>query len=328
MQILLGMLIVILAAVGAALALLTVRFRRNQQRADTEWHGFQPQPLDLEPVEHLTITPLIDARTAGADLAGEAGVSYLVEAGDARVLMDLGFNARGETPSPLQRNAALLGVALDTVDAVVISHRHLDHVGGFQAQRAHSFVLPAVQLGETGTPVYLHEPLQHPTANVQVAKTPQQVASGVATIGPITRALFLMGSTPEQALAVIVAGKGIVLIVGCGHQGVRRMVERAEILFNEPLYGLVGGLHFPITGSVVQRIAGADRPPWQPLSKDDVQEVIRYLQDKGLKRVALSPHDSCDWTLSAFRAAWGSDFAIVTVGRRIEFPGDGREEKI
>jgi 7,8-dihydropterin-6-yl-methyl-4-(beta-D-ribofuranosyl)aminobenzene 5'-phosphate synthase len=319
MKALFGILIGIVAVIGAALVALVFRFQRYQQRADEVWDGFEPQPLDLEPVECLTVTPLVDARTAGAELAGEAGVSYLVEAGDAGVLFDLGLNARGETPSPLQRNAAALGVDLDVMDAVVISHRHLDHVGGFRAQRAHSFVLPGVRLEKAEVPIYLPEPLQHPTANVQVVERPQRIAPGVATIGPIARALFLMGWTPEQALAVNLAGKGIVLIVGCGHQGVRRIVERAEALFDEPLYGLVGGLHFPVTGSAVQRIAGADRPPWEPLTKDDVHEVIRYLQDKGLKRVALSPHDSCDWSLSAFKEAWGSDFDVVTVGQRIEF---------
>jgi 7,8-dihydropterin-6-yl-methyl-4-(beta-D-ribofuranosyl)aminobenzene 5'-phosphate synthase len=326
MKALFGFLIGLVALIGAALVALMFRFRRYQQRADEVWDSFKPQPLDLEPVEHLTVTPLIDARAAGAELAGEAGVSYLVEAGDARVLFDLGLNARGEMPSPLQRNAAALGVDLEAVDAVVISHRHLDHVGGFRAQRAHSFELPADRLEQADVPVYLPEPLQHPTADVQVVERPQRIAPGVATIGPIARALFLMGWTPEQALAVNLAGKGIVLIVGCGHQGVQHIVERAEALFDEPLYGLVGGLHFPVTASAVQRIAGADRPPWEPLTKDDVHEVMRYLQNKGLKRVALSPHDSCDWTLSAFQETWGSDFEVVTVGRRIEFPGNGREE--
>jgi 7,8-dihydropterin-6-yl-methyl-4-(beta-D-ribofuranosyl)aminobenzene 5'-phosphate synthase len=328
MAILLGILVGLLATIGAALVALIVRFRRNQQRADAVWEEFQPQPLDLEAVERLTVTPLVDARTANAELAGESAVSYLVEADDARVLFDLGLNAQGEAPSTLQRNAAALGVDLDAVDGVVISHRHLDHVGGFRAQRAHTFVLPGVLLERADVPVYLPEPLQHPTADVQVVETPQHVAPGIATIGPIPGALFVMGWTPEQALAVNVTGKGIVLIVGCGHQSVRRIVERAEALFDEPLYGLVGGLHFPVTDSALQRIAGSDRPPWQSLTKDDVYRAIRYLQDKGLKRIVLSPHDSCDWTLGAFKETWGPDFDVVTVGQRIEFPRNSREEKV
>jgi 7,8-dihydropterin-6-yl-methyl-4-(beta-D-ribofuranosyl)aminobenzene 5'-phosphate synthase len=326
MKMILGVLIAILAVIGAALVALTLRFLRYRQRADEVWDSFKPQSLDLEPVERLTIIPLVDARTASKESAGEAGVSYLVEAGDTRLLFDLGLNAQRESPSPLQRNAAAMNVDLDTVDFAVISHRHLDHVGGLKAQMAHSFVLPTVQLEQEGVPVYVPELLQHPTADLRVVENPQIIASGVATIGPIPRALFLMGWTPEQALAVNLAGKGIVLIVGCGHQGVRRIVERAEALFDEPLYGLVGGLHFPVTGSPVQRIAGADRPPWKPLTKDDVHEAIHYLQDKGLKRMALSPHDSCDWTLNAFKEAWGSDFDVVTVGQRIGFSANDLEE--
>jgi 7,8-dihydropterin-6-yl-methyl-4-(beta-D-ribofuranosyl)aminobenzene 5'-phosphate synthase len=193
---------------------------------------------------------------------------------------------------------------------------------------AHSFILPSDKLAQQRVPVYVPEPLDHPTADVREVEEPQIIAPGVATIGPIPRALFVMGWTPEQALAVNLAGKGIVLIVGCGHQGVRNIVERTEALFDEPLYGLVGGLHFPITGSPVQRVAGADRPPWEPLSKDDANEAIHYLQLKELKRMALSPHDSCEWALNAFHDAWGSAFDVVTVGQQIRFSGNGREEVV
>jgi len=60
-----------------------------------------------------------------------------------------------------------------------------------------------------------------------------------------------------------------------------------------------------------------------PLTKENVQAAIRYLKENGLERVALSPHDSCDWTLNAFKEAWGSDCDVVTVGQPIEFAGNG-----
>jgi 7,8-dihydropterin-6-yl-methyl-4-(beta-D-ribofuranosyl)aminobenzene 5'-phosphate synthase len=305
-----------------------VRFRRNQQQAAESWGSFQPEKLDLEPVEELTIVPLVDARTASDELAGEAGVSYLIEAGDTRLLFDLGLNAQKETPSPLQRNAAALNVDLDTVDAVVISHGHQDHVGGLKAQMAHSFVLPSAELEQRRVPAYVPEPLEHPTVELHVVESSQVIAPGVATTGPISRALFVLGLTPEQSLAVNVADKGIVLIVGCGHQGVRHIVERAEALFDGPLYGIVGGLHYPITDLRFQRIMGADRPPWKLLTRDDVLELIRFLKEKGLKEVILSPHDSCDWALNAFEEAWGSDFGVVTVGQEIRLSGNDRKESV
>ena len=328
MGVFLGVLLGILVVIGVAVVALMVRFRRNQQQAAQAWDGFEPERLDLHPVERLAIMPLVDARTAGEELAGESGVSCLVEAGDTRVLFDLGLNAQKESPSPLLRNAKALDVDLDMVDAVVISHVHQDHVGGLRAQMAHSFVLPSEKLVAQRVPIYVPEPLEHPGADVRVVDGPQIIAPAVATIGPIFRALFVLGLTPEQALAVNLAGKGIVLVVGCGHQGVRQLVERAEALFDEPLYALVGGLHFPVTGLRLQRIMGADRPLWKPLAKDDVLEAIQYLKEKGLKRIVLSPHDSCDWALDAFREVWGSAFDVVTVGQQIRFSSNGSKESV
>ena len=327
MGVLIGVIVGILAVIGAGLVAIMYRFRRNQQQAVQAWDSFEPQRLNLQPVEQLTIMPLVDARTAREELAGEAGVSYLIEAGATRLLFDLGLNAQKESPSPLQRNAAALKVDLDTVDAVVISHGHQDHVGGLRAQMAHSFALPSVHM-EPQVPIHVPGPLGHPSAELRLVESPQIIAPGVATIGPIFRALFLLGWTPEQALAVNLAGRGIVLIVGCGHQGVSRIVERAEALFDEPLYGLVGGLHFPITGLRLQRVMGADRPPWKPMAKDDVLEAIQYLKEKGLKRIVLSPHDSCEWALNAFHEAWGPAFDVVTVGQQIRFSGNGPEEVV
>jgi len=39
-----------------------------------------------------------------------------------------------------------------------------------------------------------------------------------------------------------------VLITGCGHSTIQRIVERAEMLFDEPIYGIVGGLHLRKAG--------------------------------------------------------------------------------
>ena len=47
-----------------------------------------------------------------------------------------------------------------------------------------------------------------------------------------------MGPVDEQALAIRVEGKGIVLIVGCGHQGLANLLTRSAQLFDEPIYGM------------------------------------------------------------------------------------------
>jgi 7,8-dihydropterin-6-yl-methyl-4-(beta-D-ribofuranosyl)aminobenzene 5'-phosphate synthase len=323
MKKLLGLLLGLLAALGAAMAALVLRYRRDEQRADTAWASADTEPLKLDPVERLTITPLVDKRVAHANLNGGLGVSYLIQAGGARLLFDLGVDATNGADSLLQRNASQLGLPLDPLDALVISHRHYDHVGGFEVQRAHSFATPTPTIESGKVPVFLPEPLQHPTADLRVVTEPQPIVPGVVSLGTIPGALFFLGWTPEQALAVNVTGKGIVIIVGCGHQGIHRIVERAEALFDAPVHAIVGGLHLPVTGVSLRRFVGTGRLPWRPLTPADTRETIRYLQDKGIKRIALSAHDSCDRTVNAFQEAWGADFDVVTVGQPLTFASNG-----
>ncbi len=65
--------------------------------------------------------------------------------------------------------------------------------------------------------------------------------------------MLFLGRIDEQALAVNVEGKGIVLVVGCGHQTVPRMLHRASQLFDEPIHGIVGGLHYPLPHGRLKR---------------------------------------------------------------------------
>ena len=311
---------------GAAFGGLLARFYLGQRCADRLWAATRyPKLEDVGTVKRLTILPLIDWYTARQGLAAEPGVSYLLQADETTILFDVGYNVRKEHPSPLLRNMQALGVRPEEVDYIVISHLHCDHVGGMDCQRKRTFALSGEPLDLSGVTAFVPEPMTHPTATVKVVEAPQLIAPGVASIGPIPRQLFFLGWTPEQALAVNVEGKGIVLVVGCGHPTAQRIVQRAEMLFDQPLYGLVGGLHLPVTASrerilgiPIQRFAGTGRPPWSPLRKGDVREIIAYLEGKGLRLVSLSAHDSCDWSIEAFRQAFGEAYRDLRVGEVIE----------
>lgn len=57
--------------------------------------------------------------------SGSKGNSIFVEAGASKVLIDAGLSA-----SELLRRLALIGVAADELDAILISHEHTDHIRG------------------------------------------------------------------------------------------------------------------------------------------------------------------------------------------------------
>lgn len=311
--------------VAAAIGGLSARFYLGRRRADRVWTTSRyPKLRDVGTVKCLTVLPLIDWYTARKDLTGEPGVSYLVRADETTILFDLGFNGCGEHPSPLLRNMAALGVGLAEVDALVISHAHSDHLGGISHQMRRTFAPSGRPIDLKGLPAYVPVRLSNPTARVGVVDGPRVIAPGVASLGPTPRQLFFFGWTPEQSLAVNVEGKGIVLIIGCGHPTIQRIVERAEMLFNEPIYGIIGGLHYPVMASRAKKLRlpaqmflGTGKWPWDPVNREDVAAAIVYLQRRDPQLVSLSPHDSCDWSLDAFRSAFGEAYQDLLVGKEI-----------
>jgi len=65
--------------------------------------------------------------------SGSRGNATLVEAGGTRVLIDCGFPLR-----ELERRLGVLGVALDSLNAILVSHEHGDHTRGVPvASRRH-----------------------------------------------------------------------------------------------------------------------------------------------------------------------------------------------
>ncbi len=57
--------------------------------------------------------------------SGSEGNALLVESGQTRVLLDCGFGHK-----EAQRRLARLGVAPESINAIIITHEHSDHIGG------------------------------------------------------------------------------------------------------------------------------------------------------------------------------------------------------
>ncbi len=325
-KIAIGGLLALLALLVVGVVALEDRQRRGTQRAAEEFAAYRPPRLgDFGATTSLTILPLVDWHTASAELQGEVGLSYLIETDDHRILFDVGHNAQGRSPSPLEHNMQALGVSLDDVDTVFISHNHLDHVGGFQRQSDHTFSVGVEQ-----------RPLPHPDARAFVpiamsypdiqpihSNEPMPIGRGVATTGTVPRQLA-GGWIDEQSLAVNVEGLGVVLIVGCGHQPIPNLLRRYDDVFDEPLHGIIGGLHLPVPkgrmrmlGLDVQRRFASGGGPFSPLTMEEVNAQLALLRERGLGVVGVGGHDSSDEVIALFAEAFGAAYRYVRVGERI-----------
>jgi 7,8-dihydropterin-6-yl-methyl-4-(beta-D-ribofuranosyl)aminobenzene 5'-phosphate synthase len=315
----------LLAILLAFVAYLVLRFNRGKRKANEEWQRSKVQRItNFGATKSLVILPLVDWYTSAEDLKGEAGVSYLVKTDNKTILFDVSLNAGRSDPSPLLHNMERLGLTQNDFDAIIISHNHMDHVGGLKWQRRKSFSLTNRQADLGDKDVYTPEPMNYPGLKPVYAEEPTVVAPGIATIGTISNQDFFGGRIQEQAVAINVLGRGIVLIVGCGHQTLPRIIERAEALFEEPIYGLVGGLHYPVTDSRIkvmgiglQKYGGTCRFPWKPVTMAVVQENIEFLKERNPGIVAISAHDSCDASIARFREAFPAAFREIKVGQRI-----------
>ena len=307
-----------------------VELKKGKKQADAQLAGMKINKLSSPgTVKTLSILPLIDYYTDNVDLKTEPGVSYLVSADDTNILLDVGFNKKKEHPSPLLHNMKTLGISVSDIDMIFFSHLHLDHLGGMTEQKEKTFSLSQGSVSLPNVPVYAPARLSasrwNPGPEPQIIKDPVVLKEGIASIGVIPRYLFLMGYTLENALAINVEGKGIVLIIGCGHQTIERIIERTRALFDEPIYAIIGGLHYPVNGGRImigpiniQRIVGSDNPPWVSIRETDVQSAISAIKSVSPKIVALSPHDSSDWCIDQFKQAFGDTYVDVKVGQKIE----------
>jgi 7,8-dihydropterin-6-yl-methyl-4-(beta-D-ribofuranosyl)aminobenzene 5'-phosphate synthase len=311
----------LVVAAAAAAAALSGRYAVGRDRAGKHIVSeLDARLADLGEVEGLSVLPLVERHTLHGGLRGEPGVSYLVRAGGLTVLFDTGLGT-GADRTALEANAGVLGVSLDDLDCVVISHLHADHVGGPGSQFRSTFSFGREHPVPGGVTAFVPTEMSHPRADVSVVDQARVIGPGVALLPPLPRMLFWLGPIAEQALVVNVRGFGLVVISGCGHPEIERTLAAAEQVVDAPVRGVLGGLHLPVhplgTPLVPQAVLGNPNWPWRPISEDDARSVIHSIEDRGPGMVALSAHDSTPWTIHAFEQAFGDRFQTLRVGEEI-----------
>ena len=192
------------------------------------------------------------------------------------LMHNLGMLPKGKTSV----NGTVTGRS-ERVEAVVLSHGHSDHFKGLESFLArHSGTVPVIMHPFAGTP-RRYQPENgpvHPMVTpdlegfkgaggiVEVRRGPSTTASGLVLVtGQIERHTDFETSTPglqacidgqwepdpfwdDQALAVHVRDKGLVVISGCSHAGIINTVTYAKKITGvDALHCVMGGFHLPGT---------------------------------------------------------------------------------
>jgi len=277
--------------------------------------------LCLPEFAKITLTVVVEHKAAPGFISSPA-VSYLLETDLGRVLFDAGY---GPEDQAMAVNGKRLGLVEQPLDGVIISHLHPDHMGGFAAVKENRLILAGEIAARGDLPCYLPAEATVEEGVAEVVSRPRQLVAGLGTSGPLARGLFLMGWVEEQAIVARLQGKGLVIITGCGHPSIEVIVEMVKKLSDDPIYAIIGGLHFPVTDSPLRRaglkaqmIWGTGKPPWQRITDEDLTETIGYMRSLAPKKLLLSGHDTCDHALGRFCDELTCETQVLEAGRRYE----------
>ena len=214
------------------------------------------------------ITVLVENTAARHGLLAEHGLSFWIELGSQKVLFDTG---QGKV---LSGNAHRLGIRLELVDAVILSHGHYDHTGGLSyvlgsARRTRVYAHPAAftpkyarnadgTARDIGMP-FLNERDVREQAELIWTEAPTEVGEGLMLTGPVPRrtdfedtggAFFTNNdcAQPDDLVddqaAFLETSFGTVVILGCAHAGIINTLWYVQTLTgNRPIHTVIGGMH-------------------------------------------------------------------------------------
>ena len=262
------------------------------------------------------ITVLYDAFGKTSTMEKDWGYAAFIEYNGKRILFDTGNN-----PEILAQNAKAKGVDLTKLDFVVISHRHGDHVGGltyvlkvnpnvkiyapkegfgvFGSALPSSFyrkdaTLPPEQRYYDGTPPEIMRfGSAWPGANFQLVDKNLEIT-------PDFHLISLVSDKPgtlelhELSLAINTPD-GMVIVVGCSHPGIDKIVEAASAI-NPQIHLVVGGFHLVVS------------------SDSDIQNIVTALHDRFKVEYVAPGHCTGEPAFEALKKSFGDHYLYAGLG--------------
>lgn len=262
------------------------------------------------------ITILYDAFGKSSRMEKDWGYSAFVEYGGKRILFDTGNN-----PQILEKNARSKGVDLKRLDFAVLSHRHADHMGGMDYllrinphvkiyapretfgvygsslpgsfYRRDESLAPEKRYYQGSPPATMKFGSAWPRAHFELVETTTAIAPGIHLIALVSdkpgtlelRELSLALDTPE----------GLVLIVGCSHPGIEKIVEAAASI-DTHIHLIAGGLHLVTT------------------QDSDIEQVVHSLHDTWKVDSVAPGHCTGEPAFAALERAYGSRYRYAGLG--------------
>ncbi|MDX2430591.1 MAG: MBL fold metallo-hydrolase [Bacteroides sp.] len=259
----------------------------------------------------MKLTILSEAKAMDGFLS-EHGLSFLLEVDHKSFLFDTGAS------DVFLRNAQALGINLDEVENVILSHGHWDHGNGLQhisglplLCHPGSFVKRFRRLDWENIGLALSRSKLKERFDLRTSREPVQLSEKLCFLGEVPRlndfeaktTKYVLGdATPDFIMddsgLACVTEKGLVVISGCAHSGICNMVEHArQVTGEDRVEAVIGGFHLAAVNH-------------------QLRSTLEWMKEAGVKRVYPS-HCTKDPALGQIHKAFG--FNEVRAGASLEF---------
>lgn len=234
----------------------------------------------------IKVTMIYNNIGVNSQLTNKWGLSLIVEHNEDALLFDTG----GE-PEVLWDNMQKIGIDIDEISNVVISHNHWDHVNGLDAIVEHSKKSPKVYVPEQNLKDIKYN---FKGANLKGVNNPVQINEFIWTTGQLTGE-YKTNPIYEQSI-IIVQDASIFLFTGCSHPGIVKIVEKTKKIFPDKDLKLVaGGFHMA------------------KYSNEEVRESSDKLKKLKVEKIAPS-HCTGEKAIQVFKKEWKDNFMDFDIG--------------
>ena len=277
-------------------------------------------PMPNAAAGNAQITVLYDAFGKTSTMQKDWGYSALVEFGGKRILFDTGNN-----PEILAQNVKAKGVDLTKLDFVVMSHRHGDHMGGLtyllKVNPTVKIYAPKEGLGgvygsDPPSSFYRKDPSLPPDQRYYGGAPPEIIQFGSAWPGAnfqlvdqtieITPDIHLISTISDkpgtlelhELSLAINTPDGLVIVVGCSHPGIDKIVEAASAI-NPRIHLIAGGFHLVVA------------------SDPDIANIVTILHDKFKVEYIAPGHCTGEPAFIALKQAFGDRYLYAGLGTTV-----------
>lgn len=237
----------------------------------------------------LKITGIYDNTSRQENLVSGWGFAALVSHSDFHLLFDTGADV-----NVLRNNMEALEISPEKLDGVMLSHPHCDHVGGLSGILRENTDL-AVYLTE-GFPEDLKNKVRDYGAELVVIGEKKVLSPGLISTGELT-GIYRGKDLPEQSL-IADTDKGPVVISGCAHPGIRKIVAEAKRITGEPPHLVIGGFHL---GSS---------------SREEINGIMDEFEQFGVERIAPT-HCTGNKAINMIEQEYGNGFLKFGAGEEV-----------